>query len=223
MVHYCKNHFHTIRTLREFQFTDERGNDYGANVRQKAKDVSNLLMNPSNLRHKRRARSMMDTSFLQSLANTAETDDEENENVRRRDLALVRASLPSRLEGAPATSEERQSRKRVHGQTRPLTSIIFENDLGGVSQESPSPSPLQTPTSARQITAFNPEMYTNLCVSFPIGILCQPHSIACRPHSAPADSILGFDDPLWSHHPDLIGPPSSLHQPRSLSLEYVLI
>lgn len=137
VVHYCKNHFHSIRTLKDFQYRDERGNDHGANVRQKAKDVANLLTNPSTLRHKRRARSVMDTSFLLSLGNTADTDDDENENIRRRDVALLRASFLDQDEDAPLRAARRPG-GTSKGPVRPASSFVLGRDSAG---ESSSPSP----------------------------------------------------------------------------------
>lgn len=109
MVHYCKSNFHIIRTLREFQYLDEMGHDQGVHVRQKAMDITNLLTNPSALRHKRRARSVMDTSFLLSLGNTADIDDEENENIRRRDVRVVRTSSPDQTEESPLPGTQSSS------------------------------------------------------------------------------------------------------------------
>ena len=45
-----------IKTLKEFQYIDEDGKDQGANVRQKAKDIANLLQDESRLRETRRTR-----------------------------------------------------------------------------------------------------------------------------------------------------------------------
>ncbi len=43
------------RTLKEFVYVDEDGKDVGANVRQKAKDITNLLQDDERLRNERRA------------------------------------------------------------------------------------------------------------------------------------------------------------------------
>lgn len=48
-----------VKTLREFQYIDEEGKDEGANVRQKAKDISNLLMDDERLRAERKSRAQM--------------------------------------------------------------------------------------------------------------------------------------------------------------------
>ncbi|CAG8626269.1 6660_t:CDS:10, partial [Ambispora leptoticha] len=59
VVLYAKDNLYIVKTLREFQFIDEDGKDQGANVRQKAKDVTNLLQDDERLKAERRSRSTM--------------------------------------------------------------------------------------------------------------------------------------------------------------------
>ena len=54
VVVYFRDNIYIIKTLKEFQYIDEEGKDQGANVRQKAKDITNLLQDESRLRHERR-------------------------------------------------------------------------------------------------------------------------------------------------------------------------
>uniref|UniRef100_A0A0W0FPK3 ENTH domain-containing protein n=1 Tax=Moniliophthora roreri TaxID=221103 RepID=A0A0W0FPK3_MONRR len=56
VVRYYKENLYVIKTLREFQYVDEDGTDQGANVRQRAKDITNLLMDDSKIRTQRRNR-----------------------------------------------------------------------------------------------------------------------------------------------------------------------
>ncbi|KAJ8587641.1 hypothetical protein M405DRAFT_821227 [Rhizopogon salebrosus TDB-379] len=49
---YFRDNLYIIKTLKEFQYVDEDGNDNGANVRQKAEDVSNFLNDPAEERRK---------------------------------------------------------------------------------------------------------------------------------------------------------------------------
>ncbi|KAK1222779.1 hypothetical protein PQX77_014347 [Marasmius sp. AFHP31] len=56
VVRYYKENIYMIKTLREFQFLDDDGNDQGGNVRQRAKDITNLLMDDSKIRSQRRSR-----------------------------------------------------------------------------------------------------------------------------------------------------------------------
>ncbi|CAE6479061.1 unnamed protein product [Rhizoctonia solani] len=83
-VIYFKDNLYVIKTLKEFQFVDEYGKDQGANVRQKAKDITNLLMDDARLREERRSRATMRDRMVQSGAGEFGMDDEaENENRRR--------------------------------------------------------------------------------------------------------------------------------------------
>ncbi|KAJ2933215.1 hypothetical protein H1R20_g3880, partial [Candolleomyces eurysporus] len=56
---YFWDNIHIIKTLKEFQYVDEDGKDQGANVRQKARDITNLLMDEIRLREERRSRAHM--------------------------------------------------------------------------------------------------------------------------------------------------------------------
>lgn len=50
---------YVVKTLKEFQHIDDNGKDVGANVRQKAKDITNLLSDDVRLRDERQQRSQM--------------------------------------------------------------------------------------------------------------------------------------------------------------------
>jgi epsin len=56
------------RTLKEFVYVDEAGKDVGANVRQKAKDITNLLQDDDRLRSERKSRGAMRDRMLGNLA-----------------------------------------------------------------------------------------------------------------------------------------------------------
>ncbi|CAD6586667.1 MAG: hypothetical protein CYPHOPRED_003628 [Cyphobasidiales sp. Tagirdzhanova-0007] len=59
VVLYFQENMYIVKTLREFVFVDEDGKDQGSNVRQKAKDITNLLMDDARMREQRRSRSDM--------------------------------------------------------------------------------------------------------------------------------------------------------------------
>jgi epsin len=58
------------RTLKEFVYVDDDGKDVGANVRQKAKDITNLLQDEDRLRAERRSRGAMRDRMLGNLADS---------------------------------------------------------------------------------------------------------------------------------------------------------
>lgn len=85
VVIYFRDNVYVIKTLKEFQYVDEDGKDQGANVRQKAKDITNLLQDESRLREERRARaSMRDRMIRGSGAELPEDQSFDDENRRRR-------------------------------------------------------------------------------------------------------------------------------------------
>ncbi|KAI7898652.1 uncharacterized protein BX663DRAFT_442688, partial [Cokeromyces recurvatus] len=59
VVLYAKENIYVIRTLKEFQHVDDNGKDVGFNVRQKAKDITSLLMDEQRLKEERRSRHQM--------------------------------------------------------------------------------------------------------------------------------------------------------------------
>ncbi|CAO3638136.1 unnamed protein product [Mucor hiemalis] len=59
VVLYAKENIYVVRTLKEFQHIDDTGKDVGFNVRQKAKDITSLLMDEQRLKEERRSRNQM--------------------------------------------------------------------------------------------------------------------------------------------------------------------
>ncbi|KAF8603394.1 ENTH-domain-containing protein [Ceratobasidium sp. AG-I] len=115
-VIYFKDNLYVIKTLKEFQFVDEYGKDQGANVRQKAKDITNLLTDDARLREERRSRaSMRDRMVRGETGQFDQGDEQDNENERRR-----RAQA---LLGAPKTrapKEEDEMRRAIEESKRSL-------------------------------------------------------------------------------------------------------
>ncbi|WAQ83986.1 hypothetical protein PtA15_4A437 [Puccinia triticina] len=87
VVLYFRENVYIIKTLKEFQYIDEYGKDQGANVRQKAKDISNLLSDESRLREERRTRAHM----RDRMVGRRNSHDDENDMPRR-----ARSVPPSR-------------------------------------------------------------------------------------------------------------------------------
>jgi epsin len=83
VVIYFRDNIYVIKTLKEFQYVDEYGKDQGANVRQKAKDVTNLLQDEARLRQERRSRAHMRDRMIRGETDEGDGDGD-NENQRRR-------------------------------------------------------------------------------------------------------------------------------------------
>ena len=85
VVIYFRDNIYLIKTLKEFQYVDEYSKDQGANVRQKAKDITNLLQDDTRLREERRSRAHM----RDRMTSGSPVDDVAlgDENERRRSRA----------------------------------------------------------------------------------------------------------------------------------------
>ncbi|WWC71541.1 uncharacterized protein I206_105499 [Kwoniella pini CBS 10737] len=70
VVIYFKDNIYIVKTLKEFVYVDETGKDVGANVRQKAKDITNLLQDDARLREERRSRGAMRDRMLGNIENS---------------------------------------------------------------------------------------------------------------------------------------------------------
>jgi epsin len=60
VIRYAKDRLYVVKTLREFQHIDDQGRDQGANVRQKAKLLTALLMDDERLQQERKQRNYME-------------------------------------------------------------------------------------------------------------------------------------------------------------------
>ncbi len=92
---YFRDNLYVIKTLKEFQYIDEDEKDQGANVRQKAKDITNILLDESRLRDQRRSRAFMKDRMLNGERAAGEEEDE-NENSQRRSRSVPPTSNPRR-------------------------------------------------------------------------------------------------------------------------------
>ncbi len=85
VIRYCEENLYEIKTLREFQYIDEDGRDEGANVRRKAADITNLLVDKQRLYRERRTRANMRDRMMGRSRNSNDTDSDD-ERPRRRPL-----------------------------------------------------------------------------------------------------------------------------------------
>ncbi|KAI0808218.1 hypothetical protein C8Q74DRAFT_1231949 [Fomes fomentarius] len=130
VVVYFRDNIYIIKTLKEFQYVDEEGKDQGANVRQKAKDITNLLQDESRLRHERRDRAMMRDRMVRGRGEGGE--DDENGQRRSRSVPDRRRNGGNReedelrraLEESKKTADEEQARQRLTAEERDLQQAI---------------------------------------------------------------------------------------------------
>ncbi|UOH82535.1 hypothetical protein LQV05_005242 [Cryptococcus neoformans] len=114
VVIYFKDNIYIIKTLKEFVYVDDNGKDVGSNVRQKAKDITNLLQDESRLREERRSRGAMRDRMLGTIEASGLRGD--------RDYGEPRS--PARQNESPRPS------------TRPNRSRDEEDDLRKAIEES---------------------------------------------------------------------------------------
>ncbi|GLB42807.1 putative epsin N-terminal homology (ENTH) domain containing protein [Lyophyllum shimeji] len=114
VVIYFRDNAYIIKTLKEFQYVDEDGKDQGANVRQKAKDITNLLMDESRLREERRARASMRDRMIRGAKGHGD-EDEGDENQRRRQQAPNGS-----LAGKRPNRDEEELKKAIEESKRSL-------------------------------------------------------------------------------------------------------
>ena len=134
VVVYFRDNIYIVKTLKEFQYVDEEGKDQGANVRQKAKDITNLLQDESRLRHERRDRAMMRDRMVRGRGEGGEDEPGENENERRRSRSVPGGGrrgagreddeLRRALEESKRTLAEEQARERMTAEERDLQQAI---------------------------------------------------------------------------------------------------
>jgi len=116
VILYFRDNLYIIKTLKEFQYVDEDGKDSGANVRQKAKDISNLLSDPARLQEERHARaSMRDRMIKGSNGGYGEEEDDSGSTSHAPPIGTP----PSRRNRG-ADRDEEELRKAIEASKRTL-------------------------------------------------------------------------------------------------------
>ncbi|GJE94092.1 ENTH-domain-containing protein [Phanerochaete sordida] len=130
VVIYFRDNLYLVKTLKEFQFVDEYGKDQGANVRQKAKDITNLLTDEARLRQERRSRAHMRDRMVGGSRRSADIEgEEENENVRRRSRSAPPRRGNGREDDDLRRAIEESKRSLAEEQSKSGTLTAEERDL----------------------------------------------------------------------------------------------
>ncbi|KAI0674006.1 hypothetical protein C8Q78DRAFT_969052 [Trametes maxima] len=157
VIRYCEDNLYEIKTLREFQYIDEDGKDEGANVRQKAKDITNLLMDKKQLYQERRIRSQMwdrlkgqgkgaedDTDARRKRATNGASREEDDEELRR---AIEESKRTAEQERATAEDKDLERAIRLsqeEEEQRKLSLIEQQNAAALFDDTNQQPPPVQT-------------------------------------------------------------------------------
>lgn len=119
VVIYFRDNIYVVKTLKEFQYVDEDGKDQGANVRQKAKDITNLLQDESRLRQERRARAHMRDRMIRGTSDDPGEPEDENRS-RRLDSASTGNPPTNGLAGKRPNRDEEELRKAIEESKKSL-------------------------------------------------------------------------------------------------------
>ncbi|KAI0658276.1 hypothetical protein C8Q70DRAFT_994243 [Cubamyces menziesii] len=123
VIRYCEDNLYEIKTLREFQYIDEDGKDQGANVRQKAKDITNLLTDKNRLYRERRVRSQMRDRMLGRGRGSLDEEDEERK-ARPNGNPRANADEDEQLRRAIEESKRTAAQERATAEDRDLQRAI---------------------------------------------------------------------------------------------------
>jgi epsin len=124
VVIYFRDNAYLVKTLKEFQYIDEYGKDQGANVRQKAKDITNLLLDEARLRQERRSRASMRDRMTKG--STSMDRDEEDENAARRKQQREPQREPQSQPSSSKRNKDEDELKRAMEESRKT----FEKEAG---------------------------------------------------------------------------------------------
>ena len=116
---YFRDNIYVVKTLKEFQYVDDDGKDQGANVRQKAKDITNLLQDESRLREERRARAHMRDRMIRGTSDDPGQSQTVDENALRRSDVSSNPSTNG-LAGKRPNRDEEELRKAIEESKKSL-------------------------------------------------------------------------------------------------------
>lgn len=116
VVSYAKENMYVVKTLKEFQHIDDNGKDVGANVRQKAKDITNLLSDEVRLRDERNQRAQMRDRMagVENIMDEVRRNENSTPTYERPGYLDDERDLRRALEESKRLAEE-EERARRHG------------------------------------------------------------------------------------------------------------
>lgn len=232
MVIYFRDNAYIIKTLKEFQYIDEDGKDQGANVRQKAKDITNLLQDESRLRQERRTRASMRERMIRGGAGGGTGDDDYepppmDENHRRRNGGPKPNRDEDDLRKAIEESKKSMRDDQITAEERDLIEALKLSE----EEEAKRAKAVQDSNSSALFDDQN-----QLCVKLPLSILYRVLTSIFHIHSASPSSqfsnnpfpMANFSDPtpytvgLQPQHtvqPQFTGFPGQQLQPQFTQLQ----
>ncbi|KAF7800098.1 hypothetical protein EIP86_011342 [Pleurotus ostreatoroseus] len=113
VARYCADNLYEVKTLREFQYIDDNGIDQGMHVRQVAKDITNLVLNPQSLQNKRRRSGTSDSPERSSSAYRRSSNDERRAAAESRRVPDRRTNEDRDLQRAIELSKQEEERRKA--------------------------------------------------------------------------------------------------------------
>jgi epsin len=130
VVIYFRDNIYIVKTLKEFQYVDEDGKDQGANVRQKAKDITNLLTDEGRLREERRSRAHMRDRMIRGGPGMDDGEDDfDNGNSRKKPRPQANGRVKDKDEDELRKAIEESKRSLAAEQAKSGALSAEERDL----------------------------------------------------------------------------------------------
>ncbi|KAK4054828.1 hypothetical protein OIV83_000752 [Microbotryomycetes sp. JL201] len=125
VVQYFRENIYVVKTLKEFQYIDEFGKDQGANVRQKAKDITNLLLDENKMKASRLNRKDMRDRMSGGERPRSNTDPHSRRQVPDRSGARsADQDLEAAIAASKRTAQEEASRDTRSNEDRELEEAL---------------------------------------------------------------------------------------------------
>ncbi|GAA5940294.1 epsin [Sporobolomyces koalae] len=126
VVHYFRENLYIVKTLKEFQYIDEDGKDQGANVRQKAKDITSLLLDEKRMKNQRATRKDMRSRMAGERPDSGAK--RERSNSRPPPNGNADGDLQAAIEASKKSAEEEARRNRADNDLEEAMRLSREED-----------------------------------------------------------------------------------------------
>ncbi|OBZ86115.1 Epsin-1 [Choanephora cucurbitarum] len=133
VVLYAKENIYVVRTLKEFQHVDDSGKDVGHNIRQKAKEITSLLLDDQRLKEERRSRTQLQDrmamvgDYVNDVLFRSKDYQQESDVYRNPGYLDEDRDLKKAIEASKILAEQ-ESRQRGEGTDEDLQRAIRESE-----------------------------------------------------------------------------------------------
>ncbi|GAA5896437.1 epsin [Sporobolomyces salmoneus] len=129
VVHYFRENLYIVKTLKEFQYIDEDGKDQGANVRQKAKDITSLLLDEKRMKSQRATRKDMRSRMAGQRPDSRQSRERSNSRPNPPSWSNnADGDLQAAIEASKRSAEEEARRNRADNDLEEAMRLSREED-----------------------------------------------------------------------------------------------